>query len=307
MRSSTLLETPGPTEDQLSRFRTDLAYYSAAALKIRTKAAELRWLMLNEPQRIVHRQIAEQRAATGRVRVLILKARQEGISTYVGARYFRSVTLWSQMHALVVAHKLEAAGELFGIYDRYNEHLAPELAPGKVSAQRKRELSFANGSQVKVETAGDPQAGRALTIQRLHASELAFWPHAEDTWTSLLQAVPRRDSEVIVESTANGVGNLFHRLWTEAEAGASDWLPIFLPWWVHDEYAIECSHAEREEIARSADPFEREAQSGGIAWQAAQHRLSPEQLAWRRATIRKNFSGDVRAFRQEYPATAEEA
>jgi hypothetical protein len=267
----------------------------------------MRFLEFNQAQRIVHEKISRQRQETGRVRAVILKARQEGVSTYTAARFKRRMNLWPNTQGLVIADEDDRSGVLYEIYDRFQEFMPIELRLGKRTSLKRKRLALENGSALEVETAGDIQAGRAMTIQLLHISELAAWRHAEETMISLLQAVPREGSEVIVESTAQGVGNRFHRLWVEAETGNSGWLAIFLPWWIHEEYALRLTDAGRQEILETLSDWERKVLKIGIEWEGASHKLSVEQLAWRRATIAEQFEGDERAFRQEFPSTAEEA
>src|SRR5262249_58441536 len=71
--------------------------------------------------------------------------------------------------------------------------------------------------------------GRSATAQLLHASDCAFWESLPLQMASLMQTVPDMDgTEIIIESTANGY-NDFHSLWRKAEAGESEFLPVFLP------------------------------------------------------------------------------
>jgi hypothetical protein len=288
--------------------------YCVEALKIRTKLGRMMPLTMNRAQDIIHAVLSEQRRKTGKVRAIILKARQEGVSTYVGSRNYRGITLRGHRRAVVIADKKERAGDLFGIYERFDRNIPPALKPAKRASALKKHLVYNTpdgnqglDSEVVVETAGDVNAGRAATIHYLHASELAFWPKAEDTWISLMQAVPDEDSEVIVESTANSVGGLFHELWVQAINGESEFIPIFLPWFVHDEYRTEIGSNERWQIENSADPYERRAQDTGFSFMGEHVRLNPEQLAWRRRTIATKLRGDTRAWKQEYPSTPEEA
>ena len=52
-----------------------------------------------------------------------------------------------------------------------------------------------------------------------------------------MQAVPNaNDTEVILESTANGVGNYYHQQWKAAEKGLSEFVAIFVPWYWQSEY-----------------------------------------------------------------------
>ena len=303
----------------IDQLRGDLDLYGRTVLKIRDKDATLRPLRMNVAQKLVHQRISDQRRNTGRVRAVILKARQEGVSTYTAARFFRGMHLWQGRKAMVIADSLERAGVLFDIYQRYLQNVPSEIAPsGKAIAQRKR-MAFAHDSELSVRPASDTEAGRAQTIHLIHASEIAFWGSAgvdaSATWTSLMQAVPRQGSEVIVESTAKGAGGLFHNLWEEAENGDNGWLAIFLPWWIHQEYLIPCSQEMREIIDENLDDFEQQALTEGIWFEGQSHVLSYDHLAWRRQVIVENFGGDrerlgrdaIRNFQQEYPATAEEA
>jgi hypothetical protein len=295
----------------------DLALYARKCLKIRTKKAQIIPFRFNRAQVIVNAKIAAQRRATGRVRVIILKARQLGMSTLIAARNFRRVQLTQNIEALIIADEKKRGHKLFQIYERFDKHLPTELKPMKRFTQKHTHLVYDNptegsplpglGSQLFVETAKDAAAGRASTIQLLHVSELAFWDHPEDVWLSLVQAVPDDDSEIIIESTANGVGDFFHAMWELAEAGENGYLPIFLPWWIHEEYTLPVTPEETEEILATEDPYEQMCMEVGFEYEGEVHKLTPEQLAWRRRKIREAFQGDERLFRQEYPATPDEA
>lgn len=124
-----------------------------------------------------------------------------------------------------------------------------------------------------------------------HNSEVAFWPNAEDHFAGVMQAIPNaRGTEVILESTANGPGNLFYEMWQDAEAGKGEYVAIFVPWFWQDEYRLPVPEgfildAEEAEYAELYD-------------------LDVSQMVWRRAKIRDEFRGDVALFDQEYPATS---
>lgn len=297
----------------LARCRSDLTYYCENVLRIRTKQAELKPLTFNAAQRFVHDRVAKQMAEQGNVRVIVLKARQEGVSTYTAARFFRRLNLYRHQNGLVIADQKKRAGTLFSIYDMFHRMLPDDLRPQKRYAG-KTELHFDTkvgqgglNSRMSVETARDVEAGRAATLQFLHASEFAFWDNPADVWTGLMQAVPDEGSEIVIESTANGVGNLFHDIWLSAEEGDSGFVPIFLPWWIHEEYTTLLTPDTVAEVMATATEYEREAMEEGFEWEGERHTLTPQQIAWRRQTIRDKMHGSERMFRQEYPATAREA
>ena len=122
---------------------------------------------------------------------------------------------------------------------RFYDHLPEDLRPS-VGASNAEELVFDKlDSGYLVSVAHIEGTGRSATAQLLHASEAAFWDNLPLQLASLLQTVPDLPgTEVIIESTANGY-NDFHTLWRKAEAGESEFLPVFLPWSLDDGYRRE--------------------------------------------------------------------
>jgi hypothetical protein len=230
------------TAEHVESLRADHPLYCETNLKIRTKTAGLRPLVLKRAQAIVDAKAEQQKARTGRVRLIILKARQEGISTWAESRVFRGCTLWKYKRGLVLADKIERSKEIFSILERFRDNAA--LLPPQRAGVRGRELAWTTDSRITVETAKDADAGRSASVQYLHASEVAFWDHPEETCLALFEALTN-DSEAYLESTANGVGNYFHQLWEGAVAGDNEWVPVFLPWWIHEEYADPVDEATR--------------------------------------------------------------
>ena len=296
--------------DHIARCKTDLPYYSKKHLVIRTKEGFARSLEYNFAQRFVHKKLVEQFQRQGNVRAIILKARQEGVSTGVSSRFYRRAHLVSMQRIMVIANETDNSTSIFEFYQRYQDFMSDDLKIATTQDRGDKVLGLENDSKIVVKTANNVSAGRGSTIQALHASEFAFWDKAEDTWTGLRQAVPQKGSEIIIESTANGVGNKFHDMWLMAEQGKSEYIAIFLPWWIHEDYTLDPGFVdadERLDILQSEDEFERQAQDEGIPWEGKHHKLSIERLAWRRRAIVDLCDGDERKFRQEYPATAREA
>lgn len=305
---------PQATEaDLIDLYRSDLGRYATDNLVIRTKAAALKPFVFNRAQNIVHSKLSTQLKDTGRVRAIVLKARQEGISTYTAARFYRRVQMYEQQSALVIADQRKRGQTLFQIYELFDKKLPEWILPEKRWQRRGWSLHYDNvagtglNSQLLVETAKDATAGRGSTIQAVHASELGFWENPEESWTALMQAVPDLGSEVIVESTANGVGNMFWQLWQDAEAGDSTFIPIFLPWWIHEEYERLLSVDGEAEIRDTLTTYEKDLLEEGLDFEGVRVKLELGQIAWRRSTIRDKLNGDENLFRQEYPATAREA
>lgn len=275
----------------IQRFRGDFPAYAKQNLKIRTKAGDIVPFVLNAAQQIVNARIEQQLAETGRVRVLLLKGRQQGMSTYTGGRFYRNTTLRRGRRTYVMTHVGDATDTLFKLTTRYHKESNPYFRP-VTTRDNAKELVFAGiDSSYMVATAGSRSIGRGDTIQYFHGSEVAFWPNAQDHFAGVMQAVPNEDgTEIILESTANGVGNMFHRLWQDAEKGLNEYLPVFVPWFLQDEY-------------RTPVPDGTEFGQEERDYQHA-HGLDDEQIYWRR--MKQRELGE-QLFRQEYPATPDEA
>src|SRR3990167_3629624 len=254
------------------RLKDDFPHYAKKCLKIRTKSGEIEPLLLNQAQQYIHERLEAQRVLTGRVRALILKGRQQGCSTYVGARFYHRVTHHYGTQAFILTHALEATANLYKMARRYYEHTPGEVKP-IVATSNAKELVFGRlDSGYKLGTAVNKNVGRSATIQLLHGSEVGFWDNAADHAVGIMQAVPNADNtEVIMESTANGLGNYFHQQWQLAESGLSDFIPIFVPWFWQDEYT--------RTIDDTFMPTAGELELADL------YKLNYNQLNWRRSKI----------------------
>jgi hypothetical protein len=228
---------------------------------------------------------AAQRAFERRrgARNIVLKARQMGITTWAAARFFLKTITHPGTLTLEVAHTQEAAEEIFRIVHRFVDWLPEELREGplKTSRANVRQIVFPMiDAQYRVVSAGERNAGRGLTVQNLHCSELARWPgDPAETLAGLRAALPP-EAEQILESTPDGVGGCFHEEWRKAaETGT---VRHFFPWWMERRYRAvavdEESLSEEEKQLK-----ERE-------------RLDLEQIGYRRR-IKADFRGLAR---QEY-------
>jgi hypothetical protein len=282
-----------PEEKEIrQRLKDDFLHYAAKCLRIRAKTAKVVPLELNAAQIYIHQRVEEQRARTGKVRAIILKGRQQGCSTYVEGRFYWRVSHSRGVRAFILTHEEEATNNLFEIANRYHEN-CPALVKPSAGAANAKELVFDKlDSGYKVGTAGNKAVGRSSTVQLFHGSEVGFWPNAQAHAAGILQAIPDApDTEVFLESTANGIGNFYHQQWQAAEAGQSEYIAIFVPWYWQPEYIKDVP------AGFELDPEEKE-------YQAA-YGLTLDQMAWRRSKIVE--LRDPTLFKQEYPATAAEA
>ncbi len=274
------------------RLKDDFPHYGAKCLKIRTKSGKVVPLELNQAQLYIHKRVEEQRVKTGKVRAIVLKGRQQGCSTYIEGRFYWRVSHTRGVRAFILTHEEEATNNLFELANRFHGN-CPILVKPSTNAASAKELHFDKlDSGYKVGTAGNKAVGRSSTVQFFHGSEVAFWPNAQQHSAGIIQAIPDEPgTEVFKESTANGVGNYFHKEWQDAEAGISEYIAIFVPWYWQDEYRKEIP--DGFSITQEEENYQRT------------YRLDLEQMAWRRAKIVE--LKDPILFKQEYPATAAEA
>ena len=278
------------------KLKDNFPFYSRNCLRVRSKSGDIKPLVLNKAQTFMHACIEEQRAKTGQVRAIVLKGRQQGISTYVEGRYYWQATHRKGVRAFILTHEADSTAALFEMVERYHNS-APAFVKPSTGASNAKELIFDKlDSGYKVGTAGNKSVGRGTTIQYFHGSEVAYWPNAAEHAKGILQAVPdESNTEIVLESTANGVGNFFYQQWQQAEMGTSPFQAIFVPWFWQDEYRKSAEGLIRnDEEERLVELFS----------------LDNEQLAFRRSKISELSADGIDgafAFRQEYPMTAQEA
>lgn len=273
------------------KLKNDFYHYASKCLKIRTKSGKIEPFELNDAQRYIHSRIEDQREKTGKVRAIILKGRQQGCSTYAEGRFYWRVTHKKGVRAFILTHEESATINLFDLAKRYHDNCPTPVKPS-TGASSAKELYFdLLDSGYKVGTAGNKSVGRSSTVQLFHGSEVAFWPNANEHAAGILQAIPDElDTEIILESTACGLGNFFHKIWQEAESGTSEYIAIFVPWYWQKEYRKNADGlilTEDEILYRDS------------------YDLDNEQIAWMRNKISE--LGDRTLFKQEYPANASEA
>lgn len=274
-------------EQALRLVRDKLELHAAHCAKIKDKNGKIVPFLWNRAQRYVHERLEQQKRETGKVRALILKGRQQGISTYVGERYYHQVTTHAKS-AFIVAHEDKATSNLFEMVKRYQQH--NPLAPSTRASNAKELIFGAIDAGYKLATAGTDDVGRSNTAQLIHGSEFAFWRNPQMHLAGLGNTVADLPgTEIILESTGNGVGNAFHLMWQEAEAGRGEYIAIFVPWFWQDEYRTEV----KPDLELSAED---------VAYQRA-YGLDMEQMQWRANKIATYGAGFEWLFDQEYPAT----
>lgn len=287
-------------------------------LRIVTKRAELVRYEPNQAQHHLHRLCDEQIKRGLPVRLIVLKARQRGISTAVEARFFERINRRANAHAVVASADTDSTDKVFRMCRTFQDEM-PQDQKRQLKRSNRKEIEYAppHRSGILCQTAGKDVLGRGGTTQYAHLTEVAFWRDAETQLLGLLKEVPMEDgTEVVMESTANGVGGAFHdRYWDAVEHRKQypdDWsgyTPLFLPWYTHHEYRLDppahlCDSAGRLVLIPDEPYCEIDCRD---TLSAIGVHLDDAQLYWRRVQIRDECGSDLRTFWQEMPSTDKEA
>lgn len=228
-------------------------------------------------------------------RMLMPKARQEGVSTYFLARNTVRCLGIRNTRAVVISHDAESTERMLGKVKYFLETMkGPKPL---IRNNSKNEITFPKtNSMFYIGTAGSRSFGRGDTITDLHCSEVAYWPDPKKIMSGLLQAVPKRTGNISIESTGNGAGNWYHAQCMRAATGMSSFKLAFLPWWNFDEYQIDMSPEEVEDFMQHLREDIREPEL------VRSYGISAQRLAWRRIVLEDDLDGDLYEWNKEYPS-----
>lgn len=193
---------------------------------------ELRQLKLNDVQADYHYKATRRDA--------ILKARQQGFSTYILAKKFAKAALFSGTNVRIVPHEKDTEDEFRNRLDVMYENLPDHLKPA-TKYYSKGEIQFHDpvkgllNSSIRIfvpSQIAKSQKGRGVTLTDLHLTETPFWKGDQRrTLTALLTAA--QNGEITVESTAQGM-EWFYQIYSSGK----DWKSHFYEWWWTREYRI---------------------------------------------------------------------
>jgi hypothetical protein len=285
--------------------RDALAWFSSHA-KIEMKDGEIRRPEPNAHQIKIDRVLKIARKRGVPARIIGLKPRQKGSSTFgvaVGHCRLKSRT----GRGLIAGGKHFQGANLFRMLDTYVK--TDELDP-KSAVVKDMQADYQNGSMMQRITLANGDAGRSGTYQFLLVTEAAYLAeegvaNADKVLDGLVKCVPFvADTIIIVESTANGASGYFFETWETAitmdefERGKNGYVQVFSAWF---EFPDSVMAPEKEGIFSEADYTSAEAEY------AAKWGLQMEQVAWMRWAIRDECKGDFDKFQQDYPSDPETA
>lgn len=165
-------------------------------------------------------------------RIIILKSRQMGISTLTAAYSLWYMIFHEYKTIYTVATKLKVAKNLVDKVRIMHQYLPSWLKPEMIE-DNKLTLRYANGSAITAGTSSSDE-GRSEAVSLFIIDEMAFVPSISTLW-SAIQPTLATGGRMILLSTPNGVGNLFHQIYSNAINGNNGFTPVELHWSLHPE------------------------------------------------------------------------
>jgi hypothetical protein len=248
-------------------------------LRIRNRDGEESELVANKVQRQFERRRGKKN--------IVVKARQMGLTTWIAARFFLKTICARGVLTVQVAHTREAAESIFRMVQRFWECLPDSMRKGYLKRSRANagQMVFPEiDSEFRVLTASDSNAGRGLTVQNMHLSEVSRWPGDAAATLAGMRAALVPGGEIVLESTPNGACGCFYEEWQQAKDKGAE--QHFFPWWMEPAYVA----------SPVTDPTQDESAL------IEQHHLTPAQIGYRR-TLEAGYRG-LRA--QEFAESAEQ-
>lgn len=257
-----------------------------------------------------------------------LKARQLGVSTLTEIAVIHRTQFYKHTNALIASYDPDQSKKMAGMMDRAYDNepwwLKPEVTSYREDVLREfgnldSGISIQHGSQFT-------GLGRGSTPNVAHLSEVAEYIEPEELIdASLLNAMhPSPKMFLVLESTAKGRKNYWHRLWehskTNYDSGRASLYPMFLPWFmgrdiyptetwlkmhpIPQEYepaALTCHHAERARNYVQSNELLKKFL--GESWE-----MPVEQMWWWEVTREEYKNKDIlNKFYEEMPADDLEA
>ena len=161
---------------------------------------------------------------------IVLACRQSGksISSVVYLLWY--ACFYPEKTIAILANKGAVAREMLARITLALENLPFFLQPG-CKALNKGSIEFSNNSRI-IASATTGSSIRGLSINLLFLDEFAFVENDAQFYTSTYPVVSAgKDAQIIITSTANGIGNVYHKLWEGAVQNTNEFKPFRVDWW----------------------------------------------------------------------------
>ena len=207
----------------------DPKFYLESFCKIKGKTSGLMPFILNEAQKDIFNAMKDS------YRVMVLKARQIGFSTAITGYFYHKTITTPGTNTAIIGYNSDLTAELLDKVKTFYNTTPDDLKP-TIHYNSKYEISFPKIDSKIIVLPSTENVGRGYTLHNVLATELAFWEKPDEKMMALEASVPL-DGQIVVESTPNGQGNLYHSMWMADNNGydkrAYGW------WWNYSEEEID--------------------------------------------------------------------
>lgn len=295
------------------RFKFDFEFWAilCATISLKGQGRDAKF-RLNRAQRKFLSYLEELRMAGKPISIILLKARQWGGSTLT-----QIYMLWIQVihknnwNSVICGHientSKIVSGMLQKVIDNYPiVYSGEKLKTSPYERAQSTRVINASNSRYSIGSAEKPDKLRGEDVSMVHLTEVGLWKPTktkspEDIVQSILGSWNGGPYAVkVIESTAKGVGNFFHRTWVDAVNGENDMTPVFIPWFIIEGYSINLDHQdEAREIYDTMTEYE---------WELFDLGASIENIKWYRNKLKEpGFKDNAWRMCSEFPSTPEEA
>ena len=161
---------------------------------------------------------------------IVLACRQSGKSISACAYLIWFALFHPEKTVAILANKGATAREMLSRITLMLENIPFFLQPG-CKALNKGSIEFSNNSRI-LAAATSGSSIRGLSVNLLYLDEFAFVERASEFYTSTYPVVTAgKDTKIIVTSTANGIGNMFYKLWEGAVQKTNEFKSFRVDWW----------------------------------------------------------------------------
>jgi hypothetical protein len=286
-----------------------------------------------DSQEIFYNEIMDMVRAGLPVKVLVLKARQLGLSTISEGLIFHRTIFHETINSLIVAQDPGQAGYLFDMFTRAYDNLPWWMRPEKLFRSKGKYMVFATevpgrtglNSEIFVEAANKlTGVSVGKTIRAAHLSELSAWNDPKTLTEQIFPTMNAKDELAIMESTARGRQGFWYDFWRSAinqwGNGTWEWKPIFIEWFRCSVSTLERKKGQelRDTDGKYSKKVDEKFQltPDESAFRDKVQKITPdkfyisdEMFYWKRAKITETIAstGDAYSFYQEYPSNWMEA
>ena len=286
---------------EINRCKADFLYWLINYCKIKDKHATLIKVKPTHVQELFIDRIAKceynsivEKSGDG-ILLAVLKARQLGISTISECIIAHRIIFYGNIAALIASDVDDHTINLYEMVIRILENLPWFMVPRSIDPKKDYRsknqmisfydqdsiIRFGSGKNMqgsKFQEKGS--IGTGQTLHQVHISEFALWSNAEQIYDSLMPAIPMSPKTfMVIESTAKGRGNEWHRTWERAKRGLGRLKPVFFPYYTDpNDYRLPAPTGWTP-LAHTIAHAERVYETSP-KWVGKSHTLTRDQMFW---------------------------